>query len=241
MIRLFRKIRQKLLSDNNYGIYILYASGEIILVVIGILLALQIDNWNDERRELTKETELLGELKENLFEDISQLGQAIKYQEQRILDIGRLVDHLESFLPYEDTLKSYFVTVRHLEAYEINKSGYETLKNTGFELLSSKTLKKEITYYYDIYVNHWSEVVSRLNVEQRSGLNRYRLSKYAEYEGDYDRFYFNMSSQDRFYVNYLKSRISWKKNYINDICSPTIEKAERLITFIEEEIKNLRD
>jgi len=42
MIRLFRKIRQQLLSENNYGMYILYASGEIILVMIGILLALQV-------------------------------------------------------------------------------------------------------------------------------------------------------------------------------------------------------
>ena len=50
MIRLFRKIRHKLLSEQSYGMYLLYASGEIILVVIGILFALQIDNWNDDRK-----------------------------------------------------------------------------------------------------------------------------------------------------------------------------------------------
>jgi hypothetical protein len=49
MIRLFRKIRHRLLSEKSYSIYILYASGEILLVVIGILLALQIDNWNENR------------------------------------------------------------------------------------------------------------------------------------------------------------------------------------------------
>jgi hypothetical protein len=51
MIRLFRKIRNKLLSGSNYGIYILYAAGEIVLVMIGILLALQADNGNLNRKE----------------------------------------------------------------------------------------------------------------------------------------------------------------------------------------------
>lgn len=54
MIRLFRKIRQRLLSESNYAIYMLYATGEIFLVVVGILIALQIDKWN-EGRELNKE------------------------------------------------------------------------------------------------------------------------------------------------------------------------------------------
>jgi len=47
MIRLFRKIRQQLLSKEKYGLYILYASGEITPVMIGILLALQVNNWSD--------------------------------------------------------------------------------------------------------------------------------------------------------------------------------------------------
>ncbi len=50
MIRLFRKIRHKLLSESNYGIYIHYAAGEIILIVAGILIALQLDNLNENRK-----------------------------------------------------------------------------------------------------------------------------------------------------------------------------------------------
>ena len=49
MIKFFRKIRQKLLSENKFSKYLIYAIGEIILVVIGILIALQINNWNEER------------------------------------------------------------------------------------------------------------------------------------------------------------------------------------------------
>ena len=51
MIKIFRKIRQKLLSENKFRKYLTYAIGEIILVVIGILIALQINNWNESRKE----------------------------------------------------------------------------------------------------------------------------------------------------------------------------------------------
>ena len=66
MIRLFKKVRQKLLSENNYSLYILYASGEILLVIIGIIVALQIDNWNETRKGLNDELQLYSNLLEDL-------------------------------------------------------------------------------------------------------------------------------------------------------------------------------
>ena len=51
MIKFFRRIRQQLLTENNLAKYLLYAIGEIILVVIGILIALQINNWNTSKIE----------------------------------------------------------------------------------------------------------------------------------------------------------------------------------------------
>jgi len=55
MIKFFRKIRQQLLTENKFSKYLLYAIGEIVLVVIGILIALQINNWNIERLLIEKE------------------------------------------------------------------------------------------------------------------------------------------------------------------------------------------
>jgi hypothetical protein len=66
MIRLFRKIRQQLLSENIYSIYILYGIGEIFLVVIGILIALSIDNWNEDRKLHKEIDEYLILMRENL-------------------------------------------------------------------------------------------------------------------------------------------------------------------------------
>lgn len=67
MIRLFRKIRSQLLSEDNYFTYILYASGEILLVVIGILIALQLDNWNERRNQESEGEELASRLYQELL------------------------------------------------------------------------------------------------------------------------------------------------------------------------------
>lgn len=62
MIKFFRKIRQKLLSENKFSRYLIYAIGEIVLVVIGILIALQINNWNEERKEAVRQTKHIEQL-----------------------------------------------------------------------------------------------------------------------------------------------------------------------------------
>lgn len=71
MISFFRKIRQKLLSQNQVTRYLAYAIGEIFLVMIGILLALQVNNWNEERilaNTQTKQLRLIRqEMSNNLF------------------------------------------------------------------------------------------------------------------------------------------------------------------------------
>ncbi|GMQ25458.1 hypothetical protein Aoki45_21400 [Algoriphagus sp. oki45] len=59
MISLFRKIRQKLLQQNRVTRYLAYAVGEIVLVVIGILIALQINTWNEQRKDKEKENSIL--------------------------------------------------------------------------------------------------------------------------------------------------------------------------------------
>ncbi|WP_194977145.1 DUF6090 family protein [Aquiflexum lacus] len=62
MIKFFRKIRQRLLAEGNLKRYLIYAIGEILLVVIGILIALQINNWNEWRKDRIKEENILHDL-----------------------------------------------------------------------------------------------------------------------------------------------------------------------------------
>ncbi len=63
MIKFFRRIRKRLLTENKFSKYLLYAIGEIALVMIGILLALQVNNWNEERKERHVELDILRQIK----------------------------------------------------------------------------------------------------------------------------------------------------------------------------------
>mgnify|MGYP000005817841 CR=1 FL=1 len=79
MIKFFRKIRQNLLSEGKTGKYFKYAVGEIILVVIGILIALQINNWNEQRKARIYEKELYSRIIMNLQLDEKRINHYLKY------------------------------------------------------------------------------------------------------------------------------------------------------------------
>ncbi|PNW27034.1 DUF6090 family protein [Formosa algae] len=79
MIKLFGKIRQKLLSENKFGKYLTYAIGEIVLVVIGILIALQINNWNENRKLQAEITDIYKQIVIDLDNDIDEFSNVIKY------------------------------------------------------------------------------------------------------------------------------------------------------------------
>jgi len=96
MAKIFRKIRQKLLSENKFSQYLLYAIGEIILVVIGILIALQMNIWNQDRKDNNALKEYLGKIKTHTIEDMykldkiavgrTQIAELCKKARLRILD-----------------------------------------------------------------------------------------------------------------------------------------------------------
>jgi len=69
MIKFYRKIRQNLLSEGKTGKYIKYAIGEIVLVVIGILIALSINNWNDHQKAVANSKVFLSEIAKDLVSD----------------------------------------------------------------------------------------------------------------------------------------------------------------------------
>lgn len=73
MIKFFRKIRQNQIMDNKTGKYFKYAIGEIVLVVIGILIALQINNWNEIQKERNREQQILKSLREEFKQNINEL------------------------------------------------------------------------------------------------------------------------------------------------------------------------
>lgn len=148
MIKFFRKVRQKLLTENKFTKYLLYAIGEILLVVIGILIALQINNNNEDKKARQKEILLLTEMRTNLEDDLSDLNYNIKYNKRRTHYNEVIKNVIEQKLPFHDTLKPYFGKFFGNFQLTENTSAWENLKSIGLDLISNDTLRNNMSYLY---------------------------------------------------------------------------------------------
>lgn len=163
MIKFFRRIRQKLLQENRISKYLLYAIGEIVLVVIGILIALQINNWNERKNRVQLEKSLLKEIKENLQVDLGDLRFNIKYDSTNRAATTLVLQQLESKIPYIDSLATYYGKMGSNSLLLENTAAYENLKTLGFDLISNKTLRNKISHLYSAryeYVDEISQIYS---------------------------------------------------------------------------------
>ncbi len=95
MIKFFRRIRQRLLSENKFSKYLIYAVGEIILVVIGILIALSINNWNEKQKNLDTEQLLLKQLKSEYQSNLNQLDEKILMRNQALEACNNLLNQID--------------------------------------------------------------------------------------------------------------------------------------------------
>jgi sensor domain CHASE-containing protein len=80
MIKFFRKIRQKMLTENKFSKYLLYACGEILLVVIGILIALSINNWNENQIEIKTINSYLKKIESNVQQDLKMAQSLLEFR-----------------------------------------------------------------------------------------------------------------------------------------------------------------
>ena len=170
MIKFFRKIRQKLLSENKFSKYLLYALGEIILVVIGILIALQINNWNSQRIDRNKEKEYL----HNLIEDIKVQQLLVKNQiihEKKIKSkVERALVHLSSEEIDADTLNEYLSDITR-KSFVVNDPSFQDLKSSGnILLIKDNVLRKNILNFYQ-YLEYSSLVIQTSNEQ---GISEFR-------------------------------------------------------------------
>ena len=95
MIKFFRKIRQRLVSENKFSTYLLYALVEVVLVMIGILLALQVNNWNEVRKDQQVLKNILQSIVADMKEDVRMMkwaSESIKEDNERIKSFLNLDD-----------------------------------------------------------------------------------------------------------------------------------------------------
>lgn len=161
MLKFFRKYRQKLLAAGRLSKYLLYAIGEIILVVIGILIALQINNWNEERKESITERLVLEDLRDNIGRNTQLIESTLEIFDQidKSTHIVKTVFNTKS--PYSDSLSFHFSqSVRHGGfILRLNADGYESFKNVGFGIIRNEKLKDEILSLFEVtYANYQTEL-----------------------------------------------------------------------------------
>lgn len=150
MLRFFRKIRQQLLSDNKFTKYLAYAIGEIFLVVIGILIALQINNWNEERKNRALERELLVNLVENLEQNVVRMDDRLEYIGFLRQRGAIIINAFENEYKFAEQFK-YVIPHSLMETHDLQLSsiGYQAINNAGFELISNDDLKNYIVVFFE--------------------------------------------------------------------------------------------
>ena len=151
MIKFFRKIRQKLLAENRFSKYLIYAIGEIVLVVIGILIALQINNWNKNRIDYSKQQKYLIGLKNDLEGQITAFKARVLFYDQ-IIHIGETL--LENFsvngsLIKIDSINSKLSKMLYSLQYPDIKTTFTELNTTGqINLIKKESLRSNVIKYY---------------------------------------------------------------------------------------------
>jgi len=146
MINFFRKVRKKLLTENRFSRYLIYALGEIILVVIGILIALQINNRNENRKIRAKELVYLENIKNDLQLTSQILDEFIATRKEQVSAANRTLEHYNGKpVTNWNAFNMDIVSIYTWQRFFPIDNTFRELQNSGnFAILSNDSIKKEL-------------------------------------------------------------------------------------------------
>ena len=239
MIKLFRKIRQNLLTENKFSKYLLYAIGEILLVVIGILIALQINNWNELRKDELIELDVLKEISSALKVDIVDAEFNLVWHTEKLTSQNIIIDWMESDQSFTDSLSIHFETLPYGTYFSYYEGPYKTLNQLGMRIIKNDSLRHQVSKLYDrVYQNY-------------NSLNKNYGERSKDLE-DLDALYFNEWSynqnkmkplndtdfkSDNRYLYMLKSVKNLNRILVNPIIPRVISEINKTIELINKEIE----
>lgn len=174
VIKIFRKIRYQLMEKNKSARYLKYAIGEIILVVVGILIALQINNWNENNKIRVYELTMLQEIRDALETDTENLSGRISYLKRILNSFNSLAlkknnpsNSADSLLPHLRNVAAYGIV------FNINSSPYEAIKSGGLDKISNAPIRNELSNLYGFEIPQaasWINEVLRVELFKRNEL-----------------------------------------------------------------------
>jgi len=251
MIKLFRNIRKKLLAEGKTANYLKYAIGETVLVVIGILIALSINNWNHDRIEHKETKTLLSNLKLDVETDINNL----KDQQNGLRNRKEWADFiLKSLHDQKITDSTKFITAITRVGWIIDYSQtfptYNEIVSSGkLSYIKSENLKKELANY-QTEVEDYRQIISTYNLGLKEterlaighlngmpiGSNLINPNPTALYKGV--SFNLNEIAEDTEFYKSVKHISFYTSVNIDFISSLLITKAEGLKNLIADELEN---
>jgi len=179
MINFFRRIRRKHADNNKPIMYLRYAIGEIALVMIGILLALQVNNWNEQRKLRLVEKEILEGIRDDILRDTFDLNDNSRVY-QRIINVdGIILDYLTQNIEKTELFESYLYQISNFDLkLDLHRSFYETAKQKGLSIIANKKLRNEI-----VKLHEWTYPNMLTAENQREGLDHFKIAK------EFDQFF----------------------------------------------------
>jgi len=160
MIKFFRQIRQRLLTENKFSKYLLYAIGEILLVVIGILIALQINNWNEETKNTKAEIRIL----QHLVEDLTETKEEVVRLNDKLLlqleSISNIVNYIENDVPIDNSNLGIMIRP-DLGIFNSTNTTINFIESEGMGILRNDSIRTIISNIYERFGNiHKREALS---------------------------------------------------------------------------------
>jgi len=208
MMKFFRKIRYNLIGEGKTWKYIKYAIGEIGLVVIGILIALQINNWNQERLNRIKENDYLSEIKENLMVDKLKIQGTLEFNNKKIATIDSVFTLFGNASNSDDYMTKLVMHMQYLALYDLFTSVRISFDNmissTKIDIIQNKELRKQLTAYYSTLGIDNSTQEGVMNNTRKFGTNivpKIIGNKIVQQFGN-----FNIDFNDHYVINIHKDR-----------------------------------
>ena len=182
MIKLFKKIRQRLLSENRFGKYLLYAIGEILIIICGVLFAVKINNLNETYNLKKIEKQILNDIRKDLLQSKELLLENFKNHERRISDLDVIIHNIEVIKTYNDSLSSKFTSLIYFRSPYLTFASYENLKiGKGIDLISNDSLKQKIVHLHEYTYSFLIEDIDRDEWQHLENITRPALYKYFNY------------------------------------------------------------
>ena len=152
MLRFFSKLRYQLAAENRIARYLRYAIGEILLVVFGILIALQVNNWNEQRKDRIQERKFLVRLQAEINTDIENISNSIRANKNRMQRAEFLLASINQPQLAEDSA-TYFIRSIEYAGYTnnpvVSDNTFEEIKSSGkLSLIRNEKLRSAIQEYY---------------------------------------------------------------------------------------------